>query len=324
MRAEADTARLKEISQALFHGSLASAHFVADETALGADLAKELTPDMKLEPATPQIGFIHRKLRNGDLYFVANTANETKHVHAQFRDAARHAEIWDGFTGEITALPDPKDIELDFEAYGSRLIFFSDAASTATQGPARHETVKADLSREWKVTFGDSGLSKQMDRLASWSDDAATKYYSGRATYEKSFELPAPDLAQGSKYLLDFGAAAKTPIPSPPGEHNMRAYLDAPVRDAAEVYVNGKLAGVVWRPPYRIDVTAQLHAGTNELRIVVGNTAINELAGRALPDYRLLWDRYGRLFEPQDMHDLQPLPSGVLGPVTLIESDVAK
>ena len=104
----------------------------------------------------------------------------------------------------------------------------------------------------------------------------------------------------------------------------MRAYLDAPVRDAAEVWVNGKLAGVVWHPPYRVDVTAQLHAGTNDLRIVVGNTAINELAGRALPDYRLLWDRYGRLFEPQDMHDLQPLPSGMLGPVTLIESDVVK
>jgi len=324
MHAEQDAARLKEISQTLFHGSLASAHFVADETTLGAELGKDLTPDMKLLPATPQIGFIHRKLETGDLYFVANTANETNHVHAQFRSTARHAEIWDGFTGEIAALPDPKDIELDLEAYGSRLIYFSDSASASTPRPARHEAVKADLSRDWKVTFGDGGLSKQMDRLAPWSDDAATRYYSGHATYEKSFELPAHGSPNASKFFLDFGEATTTPIPSPPGEHNMRAYLDAPVRDAAEVWVNGKLAGVVWHPPYRVDVTAQLHAGTNDLRIVVGNTAINELAGRALPDYRLLWDRYGRLFEPQDMHDLQPLPSGMLGPVTLIESDVVK
>ena len=100
----------------------------------------------------------------------------------------------------------------------------------------------------------------------------------------------------------------------------MWAYLDAPVRDAAEVYVNGRLAGVVWHPPYRIDITNQLHDGTNTLRIVVGNTAINAMAGQPQPDYRLLWDRYGMLFVPQDMQNLQPLPSGILGPVTLVQS----
>jgi hypothetical protein len=88
--------------------------------------------------------------------------------------------------------------------------------------------------------------------------------------------------------------------------------------------VNGQRAGVVWRPPYKIDITRYIHEGKNELRIVVGNTAINELAGQALPDYRLLWDRYGMLFVPQDMHDLHPLPSGILGPVTLVESSPAK
>ena len=100
----------------------------------------------------------------------------------------------------------------------------------------------------------------------------------------------------------------------------MWAYLDAPIRDAAQVFVNGKLVGVVWHPPYRLDVTSFLRPGSNDLRIVVGNTAINELAGDPLPDYRLLWDRYGKLFEPQDMKNLHPLPSGLLGPVTLIES----
>jgi hypothetical protein len=75
----------------------------------------------------------------------------------------------------------------------------------------------------------------------------------------------------------------------------------------------------VWRPPYRLDVTEYLHAGSNELRVVVGNTAINELAGQPLPDYRLLWNRYGKLFEPQGMENLHPLPSGILGPVTLME-----
>ena len=112
----------------------------------------------------------------------------------------------------------------------------------------------------------------------------------------------------------------REPLPSPPGEHNMRAYLVPPIREAAEVYVNGKLAGVVWRPPFRLDVTALVREGDNDLRIVVGNTAVNAMAGKPLPDYRLLWDRYGMRFVPQDMQDVHPIPSGILGPVTLVES----
>lgn len=324
MNAEQDSTKLRQLSQTLFQGGVSTAHFFADETALGAELAKDATPDMKLSPATPEIGFIHRKLPDGDLYFVANTSNETKRVHAQFRNAGHHAEMWDAFSGEIAGLPDPGNIELDLEAYGSRLIFFSDAATDATPQPVRNETLRVDLSRRWKETFGETGLSRDMDRLASWSDDAETRYYSGLATYEKRFDLPLDHVLQGTRFLIDFGAGTRTPLPSPPGEHNMWAYLDGPVRDAAEVYVNGKLAGVVWHPPFRIDVTDQVRAGSNDLRIVVGNTAINELAGLPPPDYRLLRDRYGKLFEPQDMNDLHPLPSGILGPVTLIESDWAR
>jgi hypothetical protein len=48
------------------------------------------------------------------------------------------------------------------------------------------------------------------------------------------------------------------------------------------------------------------------------------MAGRALPNYRLLWDRYGMLFVPQDMQNLQPLSSGIIGRVTLIETSPAQ
>jgi hypothetical protein len=51
---------------------------------------------------------------------------------------------------------------------------------------------------------------------------------------------------------------------------------------------------------------------------MVGNLAINELAGTSLPDYRLLNRRYGERFSPQDMENLQPLPSGLLGTIRLI------
>jgi len=276
-----------------------------------------------LSPRRPEIGFIHRKLPGGDLYFVANTANEARQVRAQFRNAARHAEAWDAFTGKITGLPDPKNIDLDLAPYESRLIYFSDDATAATPQPKRRESVIANLSRQWKVSFGESGLSVDMDQLASWSDNARTQFFSGLATYQKEFNLPSGK-PQGTTVVLDFGPGTRVPVPSPAPRPNMRAYLEGPIREAGQVYVNGQFAGAVWRPPYRLDVTHFVHDGTNELRVVVGNTAINALAGSALPDYRLLWDRYGMLFVPQGMEDLHPLPSGMLGPVTLLESIPSK
>jgi hypothetical protein len=98
----------------------------------------------------------------------------------------------------------------------------------------------------------------------------------------------------------------------------MRTWFDSPVRDAAVVYVNGRLVGSVWHPPLMLPIGAFLHPGGNELKIVVANTAINELAGRAPADYRLLWLRYGKRFAPQDMDHLEPLPSGLLGPLRIV------
>ena len=98
----------------------------------------------------------------------------------------------------------------------------------------------------------------------------------------------------------------------------MRATLEAPVRDAAIVYINGRRAGSIWHPPYSMDVTSFLRRGQNEIRIEVANTAVNYMAGHALPDYRLLNLRYGERFQDQDLQRIRPLPSGLLGPVRLI------
>jgi hypothetical protein len=98
----------------------------------------------------------------------------------------------------------------------------------------------------------------------------------------------------------------------------MRALLDPPVRDAAVIYVNGKRAGSLWHTPYELDITSLLKPGNNALEVRVANTAINRLSGEALPNYQLLWARYGRRFDPQDMENLLPLPSGLLGEVELI------
>jgi len=173
-----------------------------------------------------------------------------------------------------------------------------------------------DLSADWMVTFNASHVTTHMVTLHSWTDEEAFKYYSGTVTYEKTIELPAT-LKSGVPALLDFGEATPLRQPDPLPEFSLRAYLEGPIREAAEVYVNGHKAGAVWRPPYTIEIASFLKAGKNDLRIIVGNTAINELAGHSLPDYRLLNDRYGERFVQQDMDHLQPLPSGLVAGLRL-------
>ncbi len=320
--AERDSARLQELSRDLFGGGVGTAKFVPEDASLGAELKKLTAPDMTLTPAMPQVGFIHRRLEHGNLYFIANTTIVAEHLTAHFRDSARRAEEWDAFTGEVRGVANNDGVKLDLEPYGSRLIYFADDAKAGDPEPRREEHLAADLSHEWTVRFGDGDVAEKMDALRSWTEDAKTRYFSGRAAYERKFDVMSKDETPGTRWILDFGEAKTPPLSWLTGEqHNMQAYLDAPVREAAQVYVNGSFAGDVWKPPYRVDVTRWVRAGVNRLRIVVGNTAMNEMAGKPLPNYRLLWDRYGRLFEPQDMDKVEALPSGLLGPVRLIRSD---
>lgn len=314
LQADSDGRQIREISQRVFQTSNAAGHFISDEKELGSALATYLPADVILSPRTPRIGFIHRKLVAGDLYFVANTSNQSHHVQATFRHAAKHAEWWDPFTGQISAVENPTAVDLDLQPYESRLILFSDSATVLEkrQPPSRIPSKTVELSTDWKVTFTGTNQTIAMPRLRFWSEDPTFKYYSGQASYLRTFDLSPEDLNSGTNGVLDFGQGTPIEEPNPLPEFSMKAYFEGPIREAAEVYVNGKAAGFVWHPPYTIDVTRFLTVGTNTLRIVVGNTAINSMAGRALPTYRLLNERFGGRFTPQDMGNLQALASGIL------------
>jgi alpha-L-rhamnosidase len=313
------SSRIQALSQKLFHGEVATAHFVSDEHDLGNQLGQWMHPDFVTTPSTPEIGFLHRHLDTGDLYFIANTSNRPHVFQAAFRASAAHAEVWDPFSGRGAGLANPNQVNLDLQPYESRIVFLSKTALTPAPPQTREESKKTDLSQDWTVSFGDRAPSTRMQALSSWADDPRLRYFSGEATYRKTIDIPDADLRSGHSVVIDFGEGSPVPMPTMPVEFNMRAYLDSPVREAAQVYVNDQLAGYVWHPPFRVELSPCLKLGKNELRIVVGNTAINELAGTSLPNYRLLYSRYGMLFQPQGMNDLQPLPSGILGPITLIE-----
>jgi hypothetical protein len=189
------------------------------------------------------------------------------------------------------------------------------AAAPRLSAPA----VLVDLSRDWRLGFGNAQPQAITD-LRSWTDNDATRYYSGIGVYSKEINLDASQL-QGARVTLDFGLG--TPLESTPKvPSGMRAMLESPVREAAVVYVNGQRAGSVWRPPYQLDVTPLLKAGPNRIEVHVANLALNGLAGQQRPDYTLLSARYGQRFIPQDTHLIEPRPSGMLGPVRLLSEKI--
>jgi len=317
------SAAIEKISQTLSDLPAKNAKVVESGADVGSAIRSSLLkPDVTLNPATPAVGFVHRKLSSADIYFVANTDNRPHAFDATFRTSLVNPEWWDPFTGRITKAGTGSTIHFSLAPYESRVLVDIHAEPPASKSIEAATFAPIELAHDWKVTFDTTGATETMQSLRSWTDDEAQKYYSGTATYERAVEI-SDSVAHAGTVFLDFGTG--TPVERTTlHQAGMRAWYDPPLREAALVYVNGKLAGSVWHPPYRIDIAPLLHPGTNDLRIVVANTAINELAGRAAPDYRLLNLRYGEKFTPQDMDHLEPLPSGILGPLRLISEKDAE
>jgi hypothetical protein len=242
-----------------------------------------------------------------------------------------HGESWDAMAGAVDLVEGAASggpgttVALALEPYGSRIIVFTQRALPAR--PAKQVVAlpaPVDLSGPWSVTFGKDARPVAMEKLHSWTDDEATRFFSGVATYEKKVTVPAEMLKEGISVQLSLGQAVAAGGDTGGmgvvrgGGSRLQARIEAPVREAAVVFVNGKRAGSVWCPPYSVDVTGLLTRGENQIRIEVANLAVNLMAGRPLPDYKTLNAQYGERFQPQDMDQIQPVTSGLLGPIQLV------
>jgi hypothetical protein len=140
-----------------------------------------------------------------------------------------------------------------------------------------------------------------MSDLVSWtaSSDPGVKYFSGTATYSKTIRASRSWFQPGQHFFL----------------------VLEQVRDLAAVLVNGKPVGLVWAPPYRVDVTSALKPGLNEIEIKVTNEWTNRIVGDRLapPEKRVLPQAGpaprggGAFFGPRE-----PAESGLLGSVKLV------
>jgi hypothetical protein len=290
-----------------------------DVGGLGAVLQSQVPPDVRPTAHASEVGFVHRTTPNAEIYFIANTANRAIETSVRLRDTLGQIEMWDARTGEMRAISTP--IRLSLAPYESKLIV-SHRGRPLPPSPRLEKIAERPLPTQWQVKFEGQSKERNFSAPQSWTEVEDLKHYSGTATYTQIVQLTESDLQKGTRWELDFGPGASLPMPPPepqkPSSPGMRAWFEGPVREAAVVYVNNKRAGSVWTAPYSVDLTPYLRAGENWLRIVVGNTAINHLAGQPAPDYKELRAKYGNRFDPQDMDNLQPIPSGLLHPLKLV------
>ena len=140
----------------------------------------------------------------------------------------------------------------------------------------------------------------QLAKLESWTanPDDGVKYFSGTATYTKAVEAPQTWFRPGAKLLLDLGT----------------------VKDLAEVSVNGKPLGTLWKPPYQLDVTGALKPGANQLEIKVTNQWSNRQMGDRLgpAEKRVLPPVGGFMMGGGRGGPQTPAESGLIGPVTVV------
>ncbi|HTW61762.1 MAG TPA: glycosyl hydrolase [Terracidiphilus sp.] len=318
-----DAPAIAALSQRIFEHEGHRGDFIGSVSELADALHRALHPDLAMTGTTEGLGFIHRRLANADIYFLANTGNKPIDGAIAFRSSRSSVEAWDPDSGRVlfTARNGRgAGIPLALAPYESRVFVLADRpafAAPVAQHP-EHQELLGDLSTGWSIHFAGALVPLPLSNLVSWTNIPGMRNFSGEADYTRNFSLPkAP--AKGARIFLDFGQGTPIADNRPPGASGMHALLDPPIREAAIVFVNGRRVGSLWHPPYRIDITQFLHANDNRAEVRVYNTAINELAGRPPHDYSALWAKYGQRFAPQDMENLHPIPSGLFGPIRLIQ-----
>jgi hypothetical protein len=297
----------------LWGGQAGAGRVIANKTAREVLLADGVPPDCEFlsaagQPLANDLDYIHRTDGDTEIYFVMNRSTNVVDLKVAFRVSGRAPELWNPVTGEhrfasaYVGQGKTTLVPLHFAPCGSWFVVFREPASAH---PATAESNAVELkplqviSGPWMVHFDPKWggpASASFDSLVSWTvrPEPGIKFYSGTATYEKEFNLPPSSIAnrQGSIYL-DLGD----------------------VRELAGVKVNGKNCGIVWCPPWRVDVTNAVKPGVNKLAVDVVNFWPNRIIGDAsLPEAQRMTRTNIRKLTAQT-----PLmPSGLLGPVRLL------
>jgi alpha-L-rhamnosidase len=271
----------------------------------------KVVPDFQYTKSQPDTNllFVHRKLPDGDAYFVDNRNDRDETLDAIFRVKGKAAELWHADTGKTepasyTTADGRTTVPLHLEPWGTVFVVFRQTAKSASRTlPKMVDNPIATVEGPWDLNFqADRGAPAKisLDKLSSWSDnsDEGIKYFSGTGTYTKTMQAPADWFKHGAHLSIDLGE----------------------VKNLAEVAVNGKALGIVWKKPYRVDVTNVLKPGANTVEIKVTNPWVNRIIGDRQPNAAKAYTFTSPKFYKADA---KLVPSGLLGPVQIIRSTTA-
>ena len=332
LRDAGDSSAISALSKSLFQATSRSpGTLVSSLGQLPAALHKALPPDLALAAPSPELGFLHRHLPDSDIYFIVNSSNADQSIDLKLRADRPNLEQWDLERATRTALNARAPLHFDLPPYASTVLILSDRPAAGASRAQTQQTFSvrpvADLSQGWTIAFAGE-QSEQLPNLVSWTALEPHRYFSGEASYHRTFDLTATPKRQ---LWLDFGNGTPTTDTRPPNAPGIHALLDPPIREAAEIFVNGQRAGSLWHPPYRLDISAFVKPGQNQLEIRVQNTAINHMAGEPaaaamLPPrgYAAANVIYGVRATPQEMDHLEPIPSGLVDRIQLLEGGAAR
>ncbi len=277
----------------------------AGMSASDAVKALQLAPDFEYTKPQPDtiLMFVHRRVADGEIYWVNNRRKRDEHMDATFRVTGKAPEIWHADTGVIEpasyrTVNGRTIVPLRLNENDAVFVVFRKPASTPSRTVAeKKEASLATLDGAWEVAFQPNRgapANATFDKLVSWSEssDAGVKYFSGTATYTKTVQAPAGWLKPSEQIWLDLGD----------------------VRNIAEVAVNGRPVAAVWREPFRVNVTGVLKTGANTVEVKVTNVWVNRLIGDQQPGAQRIAYAQQQFYQA----DSPLLPSGLLGPVRLV------
>jgi hypothetical protein len=268
--------------------------------------AKKIAPDFTYSKpqADTQTLYVHRRLSDGEIYWVNNRKDRVEEIEASFRVQGKEAELWHPETGRTepaayaiaggrTTVPlrlNPNEAVF--------VVFRKPAAAQSRVLPRQMQTNLATLDGAWDLQFqsGRGAPDKvTFDKLTSWTEsaDSGVKYFSGTANYTRTVNAPSEWFRSGARLWLDLGD----------------------VKNLAEVLLTGKSLGVIWKKPFRVDVTEALKPGANALEVKVTNLWVNRLVGDQQPN---VTKKYPYTTMPFYRADSPLLSSGLLGPVQLV------
>ena len=263
----------------------------------------DVEEDVKISNAKASILYVHRKTAGQDIYWLDSRSENPNDAEISFRVTGKVPYIWNPQTGKTEKISyrmagGRTVLSLNFEPWAAFFVVFQEKTSAKSLVlPKKTETELVKMDGPWQVSFQEkrgAPPAAQFKKLESWTEnaDSGIKYFSGTATYRTTFKVPK----------FHYNAALELDL----GE----------VKNLAEVIVNGKSLGILWKKPFRVDVTEALNTGENTLEVKVTNLWVNRLIGDQQPDVK---NKITFTTMPFYRADAPLLPSGLLGPVKILE-----